>query len=184
MVERFTFQKNAEYPGKATIIFYKNGPSVEMNKDGMPFVNASSPEDRLHYMEAEINSPIVSLKPSETYAFDTQWFPTRAEKELSTVRDAGVIETALSASRKTQSIILGGKFGVFIPCNLVARFYDQHDSLIRNIPLQAADPAKMIDLHQEIAIRKSDARVSIHVIDENGADRGPLGEVAIPQAEE
>jgi hypothetical protein len=113
MVERFTFQKHAEYPGKATVIFYKNGPSVEMHKDGMPFVTALNPEDRLHYMEAEINSPVVELKPSETYAFDTKWFPTRAEKELSAVRDAGIIEKELSASRKTQSIVLTGQIWSF-----------------------------------------------------------------------
>jgi hypothetical protein len=184
MVEHFTFQKHAEYPGKATIIFYKNGPSIEMNKDGMPFVNAPSPEDHLHYMEAEINSPIVKLKPSETYAFDTKWFPTRAEKELSAVRDAGVVESALSASRKSQSIVLSGKFGVFVPCNLVARFYAKNNSLTRNIPLQAADPTKVVNLHQEVPIRKSDASISINVIDEKGEDRGALGEVTIQQADQ
>jgi hypothetical protein len=183
MVERFTFQQNAEYPGKATIIFYKNGPSLEMNKDGMPFVTVSSPEDRLHYMEAEINSPIVGLKPSETYAFDTKWFPTRVEKELSAVRDAGVVESTLSASRKSQSIVLSGKFGVFVPCNLVARFYDKNNSVTRNIPLQAADPTKVVNLRQEVPITKSDASISIHVIDEKGEDRGALGEVTIPQAD-
>jgi hypothetical protein len=184
MVERFTFQKNAEYPGKATVIFYKNGPSLEMNKDGMPFINGSSPEDRLHYMEAEINSPLVNLKPSETYAFDTRWFPTRSEKEFSTVRDAGIIETDLSASRKMRSIVLTGKFGVFVPCRLVALFYDQNNSLTRNIPLQAADPTKVVDLHQEVSVTNSDARISVHVIDEKGLDRGALGEVAIPQADQ
>jgi hypothetical protein len=184
MVERFTFQKHTEYPGKATVIFYQNGPSVEMNKDGMPFVTAANPEDRLHYMEAEINSPIVKLKPAETYAFDTQWFPTRTEKELSSVRDAGIIESALNASRKTQSIVLGGKFAVFAPCHLVARIYDKNNSLTRNISLQAADPTKVVDLHQEVAIKNSDARVSIHVIDEKGEDRGALGEVAIPQVDQ
>jgi hypothetical protein len=86
-------------------------------------------------MEAEINSPMVKLKPSETYAFDTKWFPARAKKELSAVRDAGIIESELSTSRKTQSIVLSGKFGVFFPCNLVARFYDKNNSLARNIPL-------------------------------------------------
>ena len=184
MVERFTFQKNAEYPGKATVIFYKNGPSLEMNKDGMPFINASSPEDRLHYMEVEINSPIVNLKPSETYAFETRWFPTRTEREFSTVRDAGIIEAELRASRKPQSIVLTGKFGVFVPCNLVALFYDRNNSPTRNISLQAADPAKVVDLHQEIAIIKSDARISVHVIDEKGIDRGALGEASIPQADQ
>src|ERR1700688_302047 len=184
MVERFTFQKNAEYPGKATVIFYKNGPSLEMNKDGMPFINASSPEDRLHYIEVEINSPIVNLKPSETYAFETRWFPTRTEREFSTVRDAGIIEAELRASRKPQSIVLTGKFGVFVPCNLVALFYDRNNSPTRNISLQAGDPAKVVDLHQEIAIIKSDARISVHVIDEKGIDRGALGEASIPQADQ
>jgi hypothetical protein len=184
MVERFTFLKHAEYPGKATVIFYKNGPSVEMTKDGMPFVTAASPENRLPYMEAEINSPIVKLKPEETYAFDTQWSPTRTEKELSSVRDAGIIESVLSASRKTHSIVLSGKFGVFVPCNLVARFYDQNHSLTRNIPLQVAEPTKIVNLHQEVAITKSDAQVTIGVIDEKGEDRGTLGEVAIPQADQ
>ena len=151
----------------------------------MPFINISSPEGRLHYMEAEINSPIVNLKPSETYALDTKWFPTRTEKEFSTVRDAGIIESELSASRKPQSIVLSGKFGVFVPCNLVALFYDRNNnSPTRNISLQAADPAKVVDLHQEIAIIKSDARISIHVIDEKGIDRGALGEASIPQADQ
>jgi hypothetical protein len=149
----------------------------------MPFVTVSSPEDRLHYMEAEINSPIAGLKPSETYAFDTKWFPTRVEKELSAVRDAGVVESTLSASRKSQSIVLTGKFGVFVPCNLVARFYDKNNSVTRNIPLQAADPTKVVNLRQEVPITKSDASISMHVIDEKGEDRGALGEVTIPQAD-
>jgi hypothetical protein len=135
-------------------------------------------------MEAEINSPIVKLKPTETYAFDTKWFPTRAEKELSAVRDAGIVERELSTSRKAQSIVLIGKFDVFVPCNLVARFYDKNNSLTRNIPLQAADPTKIVNLHQEVPITKSDASVSIHVIDEKGEERGALGEVTIPQADQ
>jgi hypothetical protein len=124
----------------------------------------------------------VKLKPAETYAFDTSWSPTRTEKEFSTVRDAGIIESELRASRKPQSIVLTGKFGVFVPCNLVALFYDRNNSPTRNISLQAADPTKVVDLHQEVAIIKSDARISIHVIDEKGVDRGTLGEVSIPQA--
>jgi hypothetical protein len=184
MIERFTFRQNAEYPGGATIIFYKNGPSVEMNKEGMPFINAANLEDRLHYMEAEINSPIVNLKPSESYAFDTQWFPTRTDREFSTVRDAGIIETDLSVSRKPQSIVLTGKFGVLVPGNLVALFYDQNNSPTRNISLQAADPTKVVDLHQEVSLTNSDARISVHVIDEKGADLGALGEVVIPHADQ
>jgi hypothetical protein len=127
---------------------------------------------------------VVKLKPAETYAFDTRWFPARAEKGLSAVRDSGIVESALRASRKAQSIVLAGKFGVFVPCHLVARFYDRNNSVTRNISLHPAEPTKAVNVHQEIPIKNSDARVSIHVIDEKGNDRGALGEVAIPQIDQ
>jgi hypothetical protein len=29
------------------------------------------------FVEAEVNSPMVELKPGENYALDTTWYPTR-----------------------------------------------------------------------------------------------------------
>lgn len=75
MIERFTYQPSANYPGKATVIFYKNGPSVRFDKEGHATIPVTNPADTPYYMEAEINSPIVKLTPNETYAFDTTWTP-------------------------------------------------------------------------------------------------------------
>ena len=179
MVERFHYQKRAEYPGRATVIFYNHGPSFEMDKDGMSVVSSSNAEDRLHYMEAEINSPMAKLHPSQTYAFDTKWWPTRLEKELQAVRDGGAVESNLAASREMNSAILSGKFVVFVPGNLAARFYDKDSALIRTVPLQKAEPATAVNLRQQIATTKADVRVAVHMIGERGNDRGALAEAVI-----
>ena len=75
MIERFTYQPAANYPGKATVIFYKNGPSVRFDKEGHASIPATTQAETPFYMEAEINSPIVPLAPNQTYAFDTAWTP-------------------------------------------------------------------------------------------------------------
>src|SRR5438132_5639248 len=113
MVERFPHFEGAEYPGKATVIFYKNGPALELDDKGIPYFTPANPEDPLHYMEAEVNSPMVRLEPGETYALDTHWFPTRMGKEFKTVMDAGVVGSSLTVSSTDSGILLTGIFGVF-----------------------------------------------------------------------
>ena len=34
MVERFIYSSGGDYPGKASVIFYKNGPSFGLNDKG------------------------------------------------------------------------------------------------------------------------------------------------------
>ena len=62
MVERFQFDESRPYPGKASIIFWTNGPAVKLSADGMasmPADDDSSP----YYLEAEVNSPSVPAAP-------------------------------------------------------------------------------------------------------------------------
>lgn len=80
MVEKTKYFAGANYPGKATVIFYKNGPSVRLNADGMPHLTSSSLEETPYYMEAELNSPMAVLTPGQTYTMDSQWFPTRQSR--------------------------------------------------------------------------------------------------------
>src|SRR5205814_9895382 len=75
MVERFHPQAYAEYPGKASLIFYKNGAAIQLDPAGKAVLGDATPADAPYYMEAEINSPMVELKPGESYAMDTNWFP-------------------------------------------------------------------------------------------------------------
>jgi hypothetical protein len=180
LVERFHYFEGAQYPDNATVIFYKNGPSLQLDDKGSPYVTASNPEDAPHYMEAEINSPMVRLQPGETYALDTNWFPTRMGKEFKTVTDAGVVGNPFAVSPITNGILLSGLFGVFLPGKLEARLFDRHGVAIASIPLQSVNPSEVVDLHQEIKVPPQTARVSLHLMDQQGKDMGSLGEAWVP----
>src|SRR5581483_10855910 len=95
MVERFQYDKSAEYPGKATLIFYKNGAALALDPNGMPALRSSIPSNTPFYMEAEINSPIVHLQPGESYSMTTHWFPTSADHDFETVTDVALIDRPL-----------------------------------------------------------------------------------------
>jgi len=182
MVERFP-HSDVEYPGKATVIFYTNGPAVEYDDKGMPFLTSSNPAEMPFYMEAEVNSPMVRLSPGETYALDTTWFPTRAAGDLKTVTDAGVVNKALTVTTSGNSILLSGSFGVFFPGSLAAYVFDSRGARTGVVPLQEVSPLDPVGLHKEIPASPAAARISIHLIDEQGIDRGSLGEAPISKAE-
>jgi len=183
MVERFHYFEGAEYPGKATVIFYKNGPSLQLDDKGMPYVTSSNPEDTPHYMEAEVNSPMVRLQPGETYALDTVWSPTRVGKEFKTVTNAGVVGSPLVTSSTTGGIVLNGTFGVFVPGRLEAQLFDNHGELITKISLQAVSPSEIVELKMEVKAPAQTARVSLHVLDQQGKDQGALGDARVSAAD-
>ncbi len=181
MVERFRYHEGAHYPGKATVIFYTNGPSLRFNARKMPELAPFNPQDTPYYMEAELNSPLVRLEPGESYAMDTKWFPTRAEDDFVTVADAGVVDRPLAASAAGDKVLLAGSFGVFFPGQLAAYLYDQRGVNLCVIPLQRVSPLDLLNLHQEIQVPPSAVRVSLHLKDLRGVDRGSLGEARIVQ---
>lgn len=178
MVERFPHLE-AEYPGKATIIFYTNGPALEFNEEGMPFLTSSNPAETPFYMKAEVNSPMVVLKPGETYALDTKWFPTRIVGHPQSVTEVGVTSSALVVSKMGNSLLVSASFGVFFPGSLAAYLFDIRGAKTGVVPLQSVSPLDTVDVHTEIPASPLIARLSIHLIDERGMDRGSLAEVSI-----
>ena len=179
MVERHGYVEGAEYPGKASVIFYKNGPTVELDKQGVPYLRSKNLEETPYYMEAELNSPMVTLAPGEIYAMDTAWFPSRMGRDFHTVTDAGLIGRPLVATRDGGNINLSGSFGVFFPGKLAAYLYDTGGLGTGHVSLQSVNPQDEVELHQPIAAAKDVARVSLHLIDGNDVDRGSLGEVFV-----
>ena len=171
MVERFRYQDEAEYPGQATVIFYTTGQSRRGAE------NSARPA--IHYMEAELNSPLVRLEPGESYAMDTQWFPVRVGHDFRTATYAGVISKPLSAERSGESITVSGQFGVFFAGSLELRFYARSGARLETRKLGEVTPIKPIDLTQAVPAPADTARISLHVIDRTGLDRGPLGEAAV-----
>jgi hypothetical protein len=179
MVEKTRHVDGGDYPGKASVIFYKNGPTLELNAKGMPYFTSTSLDQTPYYMEAEMNSPMAVLGPGESYTFDTTWFPSRLTGDFTTVTEAGLVGQPLAARRTGDKIELSGSFGVFFPGELKAFLYNESGVGKDQVPLAAVRPQEPVDLHQSITAAKSIARVSIHLIDSNGADRGALGEVFV-----
>jgi hypothetical protein len=180
MVERFNYKENVQYPGKASIIFWTNGPELHMDERGFPAVTPPETDETPFYMEAELNSPLVQLEPGETYPFDTDWFPTRCGKRFTGVTDAGLVSEALMASRVSgTSIKLSGSFGVFFTGQLVAHVYSRGGRLLQKTPLQPVDPGEFVTVDKEIETSGEAGRISLHLEDSAGADRGSLGEATV-----
>jgi hypothetical protein len=179
MVERFQYEDNKPYPGKASVIFWTNGPELRLNSEGVPSLNADA-EASPYYLEAEVNSPMCKLRPGESCDFDTEWFPARAGSEFHGVTDAGILIRPLRANAlENGKIKLSGSFGVFFSGHLVARFYDERGRSLGTRPIADVNPADVVSLEAEIVPPGKPARLSLHLEDEHGVDRGSLQEVRV-----
>ena len=179
MVERFQYEDNKPYPGKASVIFWTNGPELRLNSEGVPSLSADA-EASPYYLEAEINSPMCKLRPGESCDFDTEWFPARSGSEFHGVTDAGILIRPLRANAlENGKIKLSGSFGVFFSGHLVARFYDERGRSLGTRPIVDVNPADVVSLEAEIVPPGKPARLSLHLEDEHGVDRGSLQEVRV-----
>jgi hypothetical protein len=183
MVERFQYEESKTYPGKASVIFWTNGSEMRLNDDGNPSLSADS-DAGPYYLEAELNSPLCRLRPGEACTFDTEWFPTRAGNEFHGVADAGIVIRPLQAtSLENGKVKVLGSFGVFFSGRLVANFYDEHGRSLGTLPIVDVSPTEPVVLETEIVAPGKPARLSLHLQDENGVDRGSLQEVQIGGAD-
>jgi hypothetical protein len=184
MVERFRYDNTKPYPGKASVIFWTNGAQLHQHPDGTTTFSASEEDPPAIYMEAELNSPMVRLDPGQSYHFDTEWFPTRGSASFQGVSDAGVTLKPLHAAQSEagKEIALTGAFGVFFSGKLVAHLYDGRGAVIGTRELEQVEPKDAVKLHATLREAAQAARISVHLVDANGLDRGALGEVAVDSA--
>jgi hypothetical protein len=179
MVERFQYDATRPYPGKASVIFWTNGPELHLDKDGNPTVG-TDPDGANYYTEAELNSPMCQLRPGESCNLETEWFPTRGGTEFHGVTDAAIVIHPLQAAAlQDGKVKLSGSFGVLFPGHLVARLYNEHGAFSGTMPVADVDPTELVTLDKELAPPQKAARISLHLEDENGVDRGSLQEIRI-----
>jgi len=180
MVERFQYEEHKTYPGKASVIFWTNGSNVRFNDEGEISVSDGRNGPSPFYMEAELNSPMCRLRPGESCQLETDWYPTRAARDFHGATDAGIITTPLRAvALENGKVKLSGSFGVFFSGKLVAHFYNDHGSSIVNMPIADVTPTELVVLDQEVAPQGKPARISLHLEDQSGLDRGAFQEIPI-----
>ena len=179
MVERFQYEESKPYPGKASVIFWTNGLQMHLNSDGNPSISADS-DAGPYYLEAELNSPMCRLRAGESCTFDTEWFPTRAGTEFHGVSDAAITIRPLQAtSLQNGKLKLSGSFGVLFSGRLVARLYNEHGAALGTMPIADVDPTELVTVDKELAPSQKPARLSLHLEDQNGIDRGSLQEIRV-----
>jgi hypothetical protein len=179
MIERFQYEPSRSYPGKASVIFWTNGPAVNLNSEGNPSISTDA-DASPYYLEAEINSPLCRLRAGESCSFETEWFPTRAGSEFHGATDAGIVIHPLRATNlDSGKLKLSGSFGVFYSGHLLVHFYNQHGNNVGIATLADVDPSQTASLEIEITPPAKPWRVSLHLMDQNGVDRGALQEVQV-----
>lgn len=179
MVESFGVTHLSEYPGKTTVIFYKNGPSVSFDAKGIASIKRTTSSETPYYMEAEINSPIVTLKPGESYAFDTAWHPVAIAAQPVEMTPPGIVVERLKAVADSGKLHLKGGFSVFSPGRLVAVVYNGSGARIGEYGLHGADPAKTVALDTSVPAEQGAVRVALKLIGAGGEDRGTLSTAPI-----
>jgi hypothetical protein len=187
MVERMKYQPTANYPDKTTVIFFTTGarnrpqPPAAAPPAGAPnAAQAAGPvRPPIYYMEAEVNSPVVELAPGESYAMDTEWYPTRMGSDFKTTTYSGAVGQPLAVAGTPNGLVLTGSFGVFYSGQLVAHFYNRGGEAIGTAPAGDVAPLQPVNLQATVQAPPETARVSLHVVDAQGLDRGPLGEAFV-----
>jgi hypothetical protein len=174
MIERMRYNPKANYPGKTTILFYTTGSDMEA-----PVTTAASDTPPIYYMEAELNSPVVTLYPGESYTMDTQWYPTRMGDDFKAPTWSGVVGQPLAAAGTANGLVLSGEFGVFYAGKLVAHYYSLGGEDLGTATLDTVTPLRLIKLQETVKAPPATGRVSLHVVDQQGLDLGPLGEAFV-----
>src|SRR6202012_3891475 len=103
---------------------------------------------------------------------------------LKTVTDAGLVGQPLAVKNSAGKLELSGSFGVFFPGALKAYLYDEGGAETGEVSLQSVQPQDPVQLSQTITATRGVARVSVHLIDSSGLDRGALGEVFVTGRDE
>lgn len=178
MIERFHYAAGAEYPGRASVIFYKNGAAIQLDQDGMPQLRSADPAQSPYYMEAELNSPMIQLQPGKSSSFDTSWYPVRTGKDFISVTNAGIVEAPLAATVDGSSVQLSGTFAVFFPGHFSLHIRDTAGNE-HQLDLGAVDPVREFHLDQKISLSSKDKHVALHLIDLAGKDVGTLAETDV-----
>lgn len=196
MVERNRYDARADYPGQSTMIFYTTGEHQHHKGNGTTLgeapptsqsANGATPKQNsvtkapipIAYMEAEVNSPIVELAPGESYAMDTTWYPTRMGEDFKTTTYSGAVGTPLAAAATDIGLTLSGNFGVFYAGSLIARYYDRSGQILSTAKLMDVTPIDQVNLQTTVQAPAETFRVSVHVVEKTGVDRGPLGEAFV-----
>ncbi len=155
-IKRFPVEKLGEYPDQ--------GSTVEV------YTNGGAP-----YMEVEVLSPVVALKPGQEQTVVRNWYATSTPGPVREANDVGVTQKPLQCRRDGDKLKVGGTFGVFAEGTVALSWADQDGRATDEITTLPASPTAPLSIDQALPAPKGAAGLVLVLRNANGA---PLGELA------
>ena len=165
-VKRFDVEKLGEYPDQGSIVeVYTSGQAA--------------------YMEVEVLSPLIGLKPGEEQTVVREWFAAATPGPLLDTTKGGAINEPLECSEIDEGKLkVAGVFGVFAEGSAVLATADAEGKEVEPILTFPASPAVTLASEEEIERPKDVPTLVLEVWNSNGTPIGRLATVEIPQAEQ
>jgi len=184
-IETFQTFPGLAYPDDASVESWNDGPGT-ISRRPWEQTLADDPQKTPYFLESEVLSPFATLDPGEEYEFTVHWSPTSVLDPIVAATWAGAVSEPLvgrteAGGENIRRIRLTGVFGVFTPGALIANFYSPMGEDLGHDSLQTVDPRQVVRLDKSIPLPKNAFRVSVSVCDEDGENRGFLGNVILPR---
>ncbi len=179
-VASFPLFPDKKYAEGSAIQFWLNGAG-EFFLNGQAFTNAPDVKRTPFLLETEILSPITRLEPGESYHFPIAWFLARCPKPVLQVTPAGAVSQSLAVTLKNGNLALRGCFGVFHRGQVEAIVKASDGRILSRAAVARANPSQKLVLQKTIACPSAAFRVTLRLLDEQGDDRGELGNARIEE---
>jgi len=177
-VERFKYVSGADYPDRCVLEFYLNGPHREA-PSGTANTTLADVRSVPYYLETEIISPYIPLRPGEEGTFETEWFAARVPRAIANVTDAGVVSEPFALQPAGTSAQVSGAFGVFFRGEVQISFKSRSGEELQVLSIGQANPEEVFRLNRQVPLPTGTWRASLTVRDALGFDRGELGNVVL-----
>lgn len=165
-VKRFEASKLAEYPDQ--------GSTVEVYTSG----------DQ-SYMEVEVLSPLIDLKPGEEHTVVREWFAAATPGPIVGTGEAGAVNEPLECTEgEGGKLRLTGVFGVFTEGSAVLARADADGKTGDPLLTFPASPAVPLAIEEELERPEGADTLVLELQNANGTLVGRLASVEVPKAEE
>ena len=180
LVERFTHYPAQKYPDNTSATFWMSGPGQIVTDKVVDI--SDDPIETPFLIESEICSPLVTVKPGESYSFHLDWYAARigGAYPILNCTDVGVTCEPFKATRAEGKVRLAGRFGVFYPAHVDAVLLDANGAKIGQVPLNLrATPAEPLVLACEQSVAAEAVTICVVLRDGSGTILGELGRTMI-----
>ena len=160
-IKRFEVEKLAEYPDQ--------GSTVEV------YTSGGAP-----YMEVEVLSPLLSLRPGEERTVVRQWYATSTPGPVREVGQVGATQNPLECRQDGDKLKITGAFGVFIEGTATLATADRDGKLVDEIMKLPASPAAPLTIDQQVSPPKDAVALVLDLRNANGTPVGRLAQAGLP----